>query len=275
MLAHLDNETVFKKAFTDKTVFKAFVKDIIGIDIEVDKIETEKKFKPKVGNIDIIFDIFAESTDKRVIIEIQRIDYDYNFDRFLSYHMAAILQQQQSSEEYKIDRKVYTIIVLTAPYKIDPKTNMIIKDEVLISSCDPRTLNDQAIAIYGHKLIFLNPNFRKDTTPQNYRDWLDVIYESIHNPESYKVNLDNEGIKKVVELIDFENITPEENRLMKINAQKKVVLKLMEKKGYDEGKEDGEKSGIRKTAIAMKKEGFPVDTIAKITQLPAAEIETL
>jgi hypothetical protein len=49
MLAPLDNGTIFKKAFTDKTVFISFVKDILGIDIEVDKIETEKKFEPKVA----------------------------------------------------------------------------------------------------------------------------------------------------------------------------------------------------------------------------------
>ena len=51
MLARLDNEVFFKKAFTDKIVFKAFVKDIIGIEVEPEKIETEKSFNPKVGNI--------------------------------------------------------------------------------------------------------------------------------------------------------------------------------------------------------------------------------
>jgi hypothetical protein len=44
MLANLDNEVIFKKAFTNIFVFKEFVKDILGFDIEVDKIETEKKF---------------------------------------------------------------------------------------------------------------------------------------------------------------------------------------------------------------------------------------
>jgi hypothetical protein len=34
MLAPLDNGTIFKTAFTDKTVFTAFVKDILGIEIE-------------------------------------------------------------------------------------------------------------------------------------------------------------------------------------------------------------------------------------------------
>jgi len=43
MLAPLDNETIFKRAFTDKIVFQQFVKDIFNIEITVDKIETEKK----------------------------------------------------------------------------------------------------------------------------------------------------------------------------------------------------------------------------------------
>jgi hypothetical protein len=112
MLAPLDNGTILKTAFTDKVVFTQFVKDILGIDIEVNKIETEKKFEPQVGNIDVSLDIFAESTDHRVIIEIERIDYDYNFDRFLHYFTMAIAQQQQSALEYKIDKTVYSIVVL-------------------------------------------------------------------------------------------------------------------------------------------------------------------
>jgi len=34
-LSRLDNEVFFKKAFTDKLVFTQFVKDVIGIDIQV------------------------------------------------------------------------------------------------------------------------------------------------------------------------------------------------------------------------------------------------
>ncbi|MDX2306519.1 MAG: hypothetical protein NW226_27160 [Microscillaceae bacterium] len=46
MLGNLDNEVIFKKAFTNIIVFKAFVRDILGIEVEVEKIETEKKFEP-------------------------------------------------------------------------------------------------------------------------------------------------------------------------------------------------------------------------------------
>ncbi len=283
MLAHLDNETVFKKAFTNKAVFKAFVKDIVGIDIEVDKIETEKRFKPKMGNIDMVFDIFAESIDQRVVIEIQRIDYDYNFDRFLGYFISAILEQQRRSADYTIARQVYMIIVLTAPYKIDPVTHTIFKDEVLISSCDPRNLKDESIPVYGHKLIFLNPNFRQEITPPNYRDWLDLIYESIHNPEDYKVNLNNEGIRMAVELIDFDNLDAEEVRQSKINEQKKVVLRLMEQKGFEVGIEVGKKEGIEvgkkdsqlEIATAMKQNGVDIHLIVKYTGLTQTEVEAI
>jgi hypothetical protein len=37
MLGNLDNEVIFKKAFTNKIVFKAFVRDILGIEVEVER----------------------------------------------------------------------------------------------------------------------------------------------------------------------------------------------------------------------------------------------
>jgi len=283
MLAPLDNGTIFKKAFTDKIVFKSFVKDILGIDIEVDKIETEKKFDPKVGYIDITLDIFAESIDHRVIIEIQRVDYDYNFDRFLHYFIMALAQLQKSAEQYTIESTVYAIVVLTAPYKIDQKNNKPIKDEVMITSLDPRNLDDKVVEIYGHKLVFLNHYYRKENTPPNYRDWLDLIYESIHNPEDYHVNLKHKGIKKVVELIEYDSLSPEQLHQMKVDAQRKVVRKIDENKAREEGikigesigEKRGKKEGKIETAKNMLKKGFEIDVIVELTGLKRKEIKEL
>jgi hypothetical protein len=99
VLARLDNEVFFKKAFTDKIVLKAFVKDIVGIEVEPNTIETEKAFQPKMGNIAFRYDIFAEDLTRRIVVEIQKVDYDHNFDRFLHYHLQAITEQQRSSED--------------------------------------------------------------------------------------------------------------------------------------------------------------------------------
>jgi hypothetical protein len=118
MLGNLDNEVIFKKAFADELVFKTFVKDVLSIDFEMGKIETEKKFNPKIGFIDFELDIYAESADKRVCIEIQRVEYDHHFDRFLHYFLMLITEQQRSAKEYNIDQTVYMIVVL---YTVAPK----------------------------------------------------------------------------------------------------------------------------------------------------------
>lgn len=267
MLGNLDNEVIFKKAFTNITVFKAFVRDILGIEVEIDKIETEKKFEPKIGYIDFELDIFAETTDKRICIEIQRIEYDHHFDRFLHYFLMLIAEQQRSSKEYDIDRTVYVIVVLTAPYKISEKNGKPILDEVLLLNLNPQTLQGQVRELYGHQFVCLNPNHPNNETPKQIRDWLDLIYQSIHSPERPVLNMQNEGIKKAMELISFENLTPEERTQAKNKEAAKIVLAKTEEYAKQE-----EKIEIAKNAIL---EGANSAFIAKITGLTVEQIEQL
>ena len=267
MLARLDNEVFFKKAFTDMIVFKAFVKDIIGIDVSPEKIETEKAFQPKLGNINFKYDIFAEDVEKRIVIEIQKVEYDHNFDRFLHYHLQAITEQQRTSEDYTVEKTVYTIVLMTAPYKINAKTREFYRDEVLISSLNPRNLKGVERKIFNHELIYLNPNYKGEDTPTNYRDWLDLIYESIHHPENPNININNKGVKRATEIVSFENISPDEWEEAKIEAAKRKVVELEREMGKDERSIE-----IAKNAI---KANLPNDTIAQITGLSLEQIETL
>lgn len=224
MLGNLDNEVIFKKAFTNKIVFTSFVKDILGIEVEVEKIETEKRFNPKIGYVDFELDIFAETTDKRMVIEIQRVEYDHHFDRFLHYFLMLIAEQQKSAREYNIEQTVYVIVVLTAPYTINEKNGKAIKEEVLLLHINPQNLKGEVKYLYGHQFVCLNPNHPDQDTPQRIRDWLDLIYQSIHSPERPVLNLDNAGIKKAIELISFENLTPEERTQAKNTEAAKITL---------------------------------------------------
>jgi predicted transposase/invertase (TIGR01784 family) len=263
-LARLDNEVFFKKAFTDEIVFKAFVKDIIGIDVQPDKIETEKAFQPKLGSINFKYDIFAEDSKKRVVIEIQKVEYDHNFDRFLHYHLQAITEQQRSSEDYSVEKTVYTIVVMTAPYKINEKTREFYRDEVLISTLNPKNLKGIERKLFNHELIYLNPNYKGEDTPQNYRDWLDLIYESIHNPQNPKVNILNEGVKRAVEIVSYENINPYEWEESKKEAGRRKVITL-------EREEEREETQVEITKNAIIK-GIDNQTIADITGLTIERI---
>jgi PD-(D/E)XK nuclease family transposase len=262
-LARLDNEVFFKKAFTDKIVFKAFVKDIVGIEVEPDKIETEKAFQPKLGDINFKYDIFAEDSKKRIVIEIQKVEYDHNFDRFLHYHLQAITEQQRSSEDYTVEKTVYTIVVMTAPYKINAKTREFYRDEVLISSLNPRNLKGAERKIFNHELIYLNPNYKGQDTPINYRDWMDLIYESIHHPENPNVNFQNEGVKRAAEIMNYENISPEEWEESKMEASRRKVIKLeLEEK-------------VIEIAKKMLKRGMAIDVISEDTGLTIEQTQAL
>jgi len=43
-VASLRYGVIFKKAFSDPEIFKAFVRDFLGIELEIDRVETEKAF---------------------------------------------------------------------------------------------------------------------------------------------------------------------------------------------------------------------------------------
>ena len=263
MLGNLDNEVIFKKAFTDKTVLRAFVRDILGIEFEVGIIETEKKFTPKIDSIDFKLDIFAESVDKRVVVELQRIEYDNHFDRFLHYFLMSIAEQQRKSESYTIERTTYVIVILTSPYTISEKNGRPIKDEVLLLKLNPKTIAGNERDLYGHQLTFLNPNYQADDTPQSIRDWLDLIYQSIHKNEKRSLNLQNEGIKKATELIDYDLLSPEEMYEAKEAEELRMVKMKMEK---------AEIAEIVKNLINL---GVAVEVISKATKLSIKEIEKI
>lgn len=254
-LSRLDNEVFFKKAFTDKMVFRAFVKDIIGIEVNPETIETEKRFGPKMGDVDFRYDIYAEDTVKRVIVEIQKVPYDHSFDRFLHYHLQAITEQQRSSVDYTIGRTVYTIVVMTAPYTMNKKTGEFYHDEVMVSSLNPRNLRGVERKVFDHELIFLNPNYRGEETPANYRDWLDLIYESIHHPESPRINQNHPGIRRATELIAYENLTGEEIHLSKMETMREQTLVAREE------------DKAHRVALRMVLKGYSDEAIAEVTEL--------
>jgi len=255
-LVNLDNEVYFKKVFSDKEVFTAFVKDITGVTVEVDKIETEKQLERKVGPIKFKLDIFAESVDHRVIIEIQKVDYDYNFNRFMHYFLASLIDLQRDSKTYNFKKEVYTIIVITAPYVAVEKSGEILKDDVLISSLNPRTLQGLEREMYGHKLVFLNPNYISEDTPQSYLDWLNLIRESVKNPQNPNINLENPAIRKASELADLNEASPEELQEAKDEEMRKEALVAYERHYRREGLEQGRAEGKAEGRMEGRIEGI-------------------
>ncbi|MEO0043757.1 MAG: hypothetical protein RL329_3205 [Bacteroidota bacterium] len=265
MLSNLDNEVVFKKAFTDKVVFQCFVKDILGIDVQIGKIETEKRFNPKIGNIDFELDIYAESIDKRICIELQKVQYDYTFDRFLHYFVMLIAGQQQSAKEYSINQTVYQILVMTLPYTLKDLNGRTLTDEMLITNFTTRNPAKVERLLYRHSFVTLNPNHRDPNTPKAVKDWMDFIYESMHNPDNPSINLQNVGIKRAAALIDVTKLTPKQLAAKK-NIEQARSAKIV-------GEEAAEWRKTVRIAKKMNANGASIEFIAKCLEQSVEETQ--
>ena len=58
------------------------------------KILAEYEYPEPINFVRSKYDLFAEDTEKRIIVEILQIQEDDFFDRFLYYHLKGMLKQQ-------------------------------------------------------------------------------------------------------------------------------------------------------------------------------------
>jgi len=258
MLAPLDNETIFKRVFTDNEVFQQFIKDLFDIDVIVSKIETEKRFVPPIANIDIKLDIYAETDDHRFVIEIQKIDYDYNFNRFLNYFVTLLIEQQKRGDKYEIPQTVLGVVVITRPYKVNQITGEPIHANVMSIDFNPRDLDNELIKLWNHKLLFLNPNpkYQNDKTPSNYQDWLNLFRISIEKNINITLNLNNKGIVKAAKIAELENLDATTISEMQKTEAKKAMIAVIENESKKEGIIEGKKEGIIEGKIEAAEKGI-------------------
>jgi predicted transposase YdaD len=103
------------------------------------------------------------------------------------------------------------------------------------------------------------------------RDWLDLVYQSIHNPEKPIVNLKNKGIEKAVELIDYDKLSSKEITAMKDAEMKRQALSKKEDKARKEGVKEGLKKGLQEAKIAAiikaLNKNLPLDLIAELNDV--------
>ena len=82
-VASLRYGVIFKKAFSQPDIFTAFVKDILGIELVIDHVETEKSFSNPIGSVNNYFDLFAEDKVNRIIVDIQHRRHADHYHRLL------------------------------------------------------------------------------------------------------------------------------------------------------------------------------------------------
>lgn len=249
-VASLHYGVIFKKAFAQPHIFNAFVKDVIGIEIEVDTVETEKSFSPVVGHVDSRFDLFAEDKKRRIVVDIQHKRLSDHYDRFLHYHCVALLEQVTNAYSYEPNKQVFTIIVLTSGDKH--------QSAVSITDFEPKTLDGKGIGETQHKIIYLAPKYVTDKTPEPYREWLEAINDSLDGKVE-QGRYHNQVIQDVFSVIKKDKTTPQEYARMKDEYANEEYLK--------EKEERAEARGVQRALIKvlnLKFETVPEVVLSKI-----------
>ncbi len=273
-VASLKYGVIFKKAFSQPDIFTAFVKAVLGIEIEIDHVETEKSFDPVIGKVHSHFDLFAEDTKNRVIVDIQHTRHDDHYDRFLHYHCVALLEQIANSRNYRPNLRVFTIVVLTSGDKH--------KKDVSIIDFDPKDLKGNPLGEIEHKVMYLCPKYVNEETPAAYREWLEAIDDSL-DEEVDESHYHDGAIQRIFDAIEKDDITPQERAVMFEEYNRGTYEKTVRQEGLKEGLEKGLEEGMEKgklrekQAIArtMLKEGLPIEMIIKVTGLSENETDSL
>ena len=272
MLANLDNEVHFKNVFTDVEVFQAFVKDVLNVEINIKKVETEKILPNKVSPIKFRMDLFAEDEEKRTVVEIQKVDYDYNYDRFLHYFLANLIDMQKSSRTYEFAKEVFIIVVVTSAYRISDKNGRPIKEDVMLTDLNPRNLNNEVIEMHDHKMIILNTEYvNKDTHPP-IKDWMDLIKESRNNPEHPVINTNKKAIARAANLAAIDNLSPEELAEAKEEEMRKITVSLIESESVKKGEKKEKNTRILK---ALRQGVLTVEQIADIFEVSIDYVQNI
>lgn len=230
-VASLRYDVIFKKAFGNVEIFKAFAKDFLGVDLNIDRVETEKTFSPPVGRVDSRFDLYAEDLTNRVIVDIQHRRYDDHYDRFLHYHCAALLEQVSTAKNYAPALTVFTIVVSTSGTKED-----VAIAEINFDPFDFLTL--QRLSKIHHRVLYLSPKHVTPQVPEPYRQWLRLIQDSL-DEQAEESCYDKPELRHILELIKVDGLTPQDRARLKDEYALEQALRQEKQEEFEKGVETG------------------------------------
>jgi len=272
--------TIFKRAFGQPDVFRQFAKDVLNIEININKVHTEYEYPEPIGFVRSKYDLFAEDTEKRIIVEIQQVKEDDFFDRFLYYHLISMAEQVGGFQEYGFDRTVYTIVVLTSTPR-DGSINF----SCAVSDMNPIDEYGRTVEVYPHRLVFLCPRQVNDKTPPLVKKWLNFIEDSLDG-EMNEADYPDTLWKKIMFAIQKHSMDPALLSEIKDDAAwekaKRRFVAEGREEGLEQGREEGREEGRamllkhqRESVLQAREMGLDETAIAKLTGLTVPELKKI
>ena len=276
----------FKKLFGEephKDLLISFLNTLLPEKHQIATLQYTKNEYQGVSPTDrkAIFDLNCISdTGERFIVELQKVKQMYFKDRSIYYSTFAIQEQAQRGDwDYRLS-PVYTIGIL----------DFLISDEAK-KVIYYAQIKDQDNELFYEKLSFIYlslPNFNKPLRElQNLQDkWL-YVFRHLAELDEIPPELPENVFHKLFQVAQIAQFNPLERQAYEDSLKHYRDLKNSNdtawQEGLQEGLEEGEKIGIEKgekigmtkVVIAMAAKGLDIATIAEMTGLAAATVQTL
>ncbi|OAD22478.1 hypothetical protein THIOM_001718 [Candidatus Thiomargarita nelsonii] len=226
-------------------------------------MENDKAFFPPVGKVNLKFDLFAEDEDNRIVVEVQHAHRSDTYERFLYYHLCAMMESIKSSNNYSFPITVVTLVFFT------DRMTPLVGNGVLTSSFKMKGHDTgEEVELFGkeHKLVFVFTTYYSGTDDK-HQEWMNAIDASMKGSIN-KEHYDNPNLLKMFEIIKEDNLTPDERAQMKEEYNRMEDLEIAHAKG--------EAKGLEKAARNLLALGsLSVEEIASVTGLSVERVKAL
>jgi len=216
-----------------------------------------------------IFDLYCENEKgEKFIIELQNVKQQYFKDRSIFYSTFPIQSQAPKGKEWDYYLKaVYTIGILNFSFPDQSEQERYLREIQLIDK--------ETNEVFYDKLTFMYlemPKFRKteDELVSQFDKWMYVL-KNLHRLQDKPVKLQEKVFEKLFSEAEIAKLNSEDMKAyeesLKTYRDNYSVIETAKKEGKDEGMVD--------VAREMKKDGHPIEMIAKYTGLTKEQIEKL
>jgi predicted transposase/invertase (TIGR01784 family) len=269
----------FKKIFGEeenKDLLLDFIQTLLPEKRNITTINYLKTEKLGRANTErkAIFDLYCENDKgEKFIVELQRAEQEYFKERSIYYATFAIQEQAQKGNgaTYRWNynwQGVYTIAIMDFSFvqslHTDVKTEVVLYDQT-----HKKVFSDKLQFIYLEMDKFDKSIEELDSY---YEKWL-FILKNLHLLDEIPANLREKSFQKVFQIAEIAKYNAKERQKYEDSLKYYRDIENSLELKYVEGKEEGLKEGLLKTARKMEKEGFTVAQIIKITGLTEAEIK--
>ena len=257
---------------------------------EGEKVILDLEYRPterngvQENNRKVIFDLYCTSDDdSHFIIEMQQLSQDFIRDRMVYYSSRLIhtlVPRGYKGNTYELP-EVYFIGILD--FALDKEvSNQYYYDVVLYD----RERKVQFYDKLGYKLLSLS-NFRKEETEiKTFMDMWLYVFKHMSQLREIPKFLDKRVFGLIFDIGEVSNLKAADMKAYESSLKNKRDAESIRITAVREGLQEGLQKGRleertkaeaekREMAREMKKDGLPVEQIAKFTKLSVEEIEKL